>query len=30
MLIMEFLHAEFESAMKTIQIPTISVKNAKE
>ena len=27
---MEFLHAEFKSAMKTIQIPTISVKNAKE
>ena len=30
MLIMEFLHAEFISAMKKIQIPTISVKNAKE
>ena len=25
-----FLHAEFISAMKTIQIPTIFVKNAKE
>ena len=25
-----FLHAEFKSAMKTIQIPTIFVKNAKE
>ena len=30
MLIMEFLHAEFKSAMKTVQIPTIFVKNAKE
>ena len=26
----EFLHAEFKSAMKTIQIPTIFVKNTKE
>ena len=26
----EFLHADKKSAMKTIQIPTISVKNAKE
>ena len=26
----EILHAEFKSAMKTIQIPTIFVKNAKE
>ena len=26
MLIKEFLHAEFKSAMKTIQIPTIFVK----
>ena len=30
MLSREFLHAELKSAMKTIQIPTISVKNAKE
>ena len=30
MLIRKFLHAEFKSAMKTIQIPTIFVKNAKE
>ena len=30
MLIRLFLHAEFISAMKTIQIPTIFVKNAKE
>ena len=30
MLIWEFLHAEFKSAMKKIQIPTIFVKNAKE
>ena len=30
MFIREFLHAEFKSAMKTIQIPTISLKNAKE
>ena len=30
MLIKEFLHAEFKSAMKTIQIPTIFVKNANE
>ena len=30
MLSREFLHAEFKSAMKTIQIPTIFVKNAKE
>ena len=27
---MVFLHAEFISAMRTIQIPTIFVKNAKE
>ena len=26
----EILHAEFKSAMKTIQIPKIFVKNAKE
>ena len=25
-----FWHAEFKSAMKTVQIPTIFVKNAKE
>ena len=30
MLIRVFLHAEFISAMKTIQIPRIFVKNAKE
>ena len=30
MLIRAFLHAEFISAMKTVQIPTIFVKNAKE
>ena len=30
MLIRVFLHAEFISAMKTIQIPMIFVKNAKE
>ena len=30
MLIKEFMHAEFKSAMKTIQIPTIFVKNANE
>ena len=30
MLIRVFLHAEFKSAMKTVQIPTIVVKNAKE
>ena len=30
MLIREFLHAEFISAMKTVQIPTIFGKNAKE
>ena len=30
MLIRDFLHAEFKSAIKTIQIPTIFVKNAKE
>ena len=30
MLIREFLHAEFISAMKTVQIPTIFVKNPKE
>ena len=29
MLIREYLDAEFKSAMKTIQIPTIFVKNAK-
>ena len=29
MLIRAFLHAEFKSAMKTVQIPTIFVKNAK-
>ena len=29
MLIRAFLHAEFISAMKTIQIPTIFMKNAK-
>ena len=29
MLIRVFLHAEFISAMKTVQIPTIFVKNAK-
>ena len=29
MLIRVFLHAEFKSAMKTVQIPTIFVKNAK-
>ena len=30
MLIRVFLHAEFISAMKTVQNPTIFVKNAKE
>ena len=30
MLISEFLHAEFISAMNTVQIPTTFVKNAKE
>ena len=30
MLIRVFLHAEFKSAMKTVQNPTIFVKNAKE
>ena len=30
MLIREFLHAELKSVMKTVQIPTIFVKNAKE
>ena len=30
MLIRDFLHAEFKSAKKTIQIPMIFVKNAKE
>ena len=30
MLIRVFLHAEFISAMKTVQIPTILGKNAKE
>ena len=30
MLSNEFLHAEFKSVMKTIQIPTIFVKNTKE
>ena len=30
MLIRVFLHAECKSAMKTIQIPTIFMKNAKE
>ena len=30
MLIRVFLHAEFISAMKTVQIPTIFMKNAKE
>ena len=30
MLIRVFWHAEFKSAMRTIQIPTIFVKNAKE
>ena len=30
MLIRDFLHTEFKSAKKTIQIPTIFVKNAKE
>ena len=30
MLIKVFLHAEFKSAMKTVQIPTIFGKNAKE
>ena len=30
MLITEFLHAEFKSAMKTVQIPMIFMKNAKE
>ena len=29
MLIRAFLHAEFISAMKTVQIPTIFMKNAK-
>ena len=29
MLIRVFLHAKFKSAMKTVQIPTIFVKNAK-
>ena len=30
MLIRVFLHAELKSAMKTIQIPAIFMKNAKE
>ena len=30
MFIMVFLHAEFKSAMETVQIPTIFMKNAKE
>ena len=30
MFIWEFLHAEFISAMKTVQNPTIFMKNAKE
>ena len=30
MIIRVFLHAEFKSAMKTVQIPMIFVKNAKE
>ena len=30
MLIRVFLHAELKSAMKTVQIPTICAKNAKE
>ena len=30
MLIRVFWHAEFKSAMKTVQIPMIFVKNAKE
>ena len=30
MLIRVFLHAEFKTAMKTIQIPPIFMKNAKE
>ena len=29
MLIKDFLHAEFKSAMKTVQISTIFMKNAK-
>ena len=29
MLIMEVLHAEFKTAMKTVQIPTIFMKNVK-
>ena len=29
MLIRVFLHAEFKSAMKTVQIPSIFMKNAK-
>ena len=29
MIIRVFLHAEFKSAMKTVQIPSIFVKNAK-
>ena len=29
MLIREFLHAKFKSAMKTVQNPTIFMKNAK-
>ena len=30
MLIRVFFHAEFKSAMKTVQIPTVFMKNAKE
>ena len=30
MLIRVFLHAKFKTAMKTVQIPMIFVKNAKE
>ena len=30
MLIREFLHAEFKSAMKTVQNPTIFMTNAKQ
>ena len=30
MLIGEFLHEEFKSAMKKVQIPTIFMKNSKE
>ena len=30
MFIRVFLHAEFKSAMKTVQIPRIFLKNAKE